>query len=83
MRLAPKEVLAARLLAARTAADLAQHEVATALGITQPAVCAWEDPGSPNTPRTEYWEPLAKELKVPLEELFFVADDDPSLAAEG
>ena len=83
MRLAPKPIVSARLVEAREAAGLAQHEVATAAEVSQPLVSAWEDPKNPKKPGPRHWEAIAKALGKSIEDLFFVAEDAEPVAAEG
>lgn len=82
MDIAPKPILAARLKARREAKGVDQHDVADELGVTQPAVCGWEDPEG-NFPSREHWSPLARYYGVGVVELFFVMDDAAGHKAEG
>jgi transcriptional regulator with XRE-family HTH domain len=84
---APKDVLAPRLVAAREAADKkkkkTQSDIAAACGVSQPLMCAWEDPKDPRIPHARYWEAIAREVNVSVEDLFLVPDEDERKAAGG
>ncbi len=71
MDFASKEVIAARMRERRKALGRDQHEIAAVLGVTQPAVCAWE--AATQLPRKEAWAAVADAYGTTMQELFFDA----------
>lgn len=65
---APPDVVSARLRDARKSKGLSQWEAAERLGVTQPAVSAWEN-GHP--PAREHWKGVSDLYERPMLDLFF------------
>ncbi len=70
MDFASRDVVATRMKDARKAKSLDQHEIAAALGVSQPAVSAWES--GEQQPKRETWRAVAAAYGfAAMEELFF------------
>lgn len=74
MDFAPNEVVAARIKDARKRKRLDQKDLAETLGVTQPAVSAWES--AEQMPKRETWAAVAHALDMDIIDLFFDTDDE-------